>query len=156
MSITLRAIGTVHNNRKEIIDDYWGNVTSTIELDASLFSPDALQGITEFSHVEVIFYMNKVKPEKIVTGARHPRNDESIAKFGILAQRGKNRPNQLGTSFAKVVSADGLSLTVMGLDAIDGTPVMDIKPCFKEFLPSEPIAQAEWTHSLMQDYYKNG
>jgi tRNA (adenine37-N6)-methyltransferase len=155
MDVLLQAIGVVSNERKAPVDDYWGAIISTIQLDAACLDADALEGITEFSHVEVIFYMNLVVPEKVVRGARYPRNDTSLPKFGILAQRGKNRVNQLGVSFAKVLSFDGLCLTVSGLDAIDGTPVLDIKPCFKEFLPQEAIRQPAWSVNLMENYYKS-
>jgi tRNA (adenine37-N6)-methyltransferase len=154
MDILLRAIGYVDNERKAIEDDFWGQVISKVTLDPGEMDDDALEGLDAFSHVEVIFYMDQVKPEKIVTGARHPRNDESLPKFGILAQRGKNRKNQLGLSFAEVVSVDGYELTLKGLDAIDGTPILDIKPCFVEFLPRGDIKQPQWAHNLMREYYK--
>lgn len=153
MDIVLKPLGFVRNERKKVVDDYWGDLVSKIEFDASILEDDALAGIDAFSHVEIIFYMDKVNPKKIVTGARHPRNNPSLPKFGILAQRGKGRPNQLGVSFAEVVSYEGLILTVKGLDAVDDTPVLDVKPCFKEFLPRGDIIQPAWTHELMTHYY---
>lgn len=153
MDIKLQAIGFVQNQRKDIVDDNWGAIESTIEIDSNLFDDEALLGINHFSHVEVVFYMDRVTQSKISTGSRHPRNDSKLPKYGILAQRGKNRPNTLGVSFAKVVSIDGFTLTVLGLDAIDGTPVLDIKPCFEAFLPQGEIKQPDWVHSLMSNYY---
>lgn len=153
MNIALQSIGIVHNDRKQIEDDYWGDIVSKIELNSQLLEPTSTQGLECFSHVEIVFYMDQVKPEKIVTHARHPRNDHSLPKFGILAQRGKNRPNQIGVSFAELRSVEGLTLVVQGLDAINGTPILDIKPCFAEFLPRGEIKQAEWTYQLMAHYY---
>lgn len=154
MNITLTPIATVHNARKTPVDDFWGDVISTLVFDETLLEPTALQGLEHFSHVEIIFYMNQVDSAKIVTGARHPRNDTTLPKMGIFAQRGKNRPNLLGASYAEVLSVDALTLTVRGLDAIDGTPVLDVKPCFTEFLPRGTLLQPAWSRELMRDYYK--
>ena len=66
----------------------------------------------------------------------------SWPKVGIFAQRGKNRPNQIGVTICKIVSVEGLSVHVEGLDAIDGTPVLDLKPWVAEFGPRGPVAAA--------------
>ena len=153
MTINLEPIGIVHNERKVIEDDNWGNIISTIKLDQKILDSSALDGLNQFSHVEVIFYMDQVKPEKIIYDARFPRNNPEFGKYGILAQRGKNRPNQIGVSFAEVILANDLTLQVKGLDAIDKTPVLDIKPCFKEFLPRKEIHQPLWSTDLMKNYY---
>src|SRR5690348_16638268 len=132
--ITMSAIGTVKNIRKEVEDDNWGEVVSIIELDAA-FSEEALFQIESFSHAEIFYYFDRVEDAKIECGARHPRNNPDWPKVGIFAQRGKNRPNRLGATIVKVLKRDGHQLYVQGLDAIDGTPVLDIKPVMKEFLP---------------------
>src|SRR6056297_1692049 len=151
MSIAMQAIGIVHSSRKEIQDDNWGDVISEICLDKRLFSEDATLGLKDFSHVEIIFYMNQVVPEKIHTGARHPRNDISLPKVGILAQRGKNRINQIGLSRAEIVEVDGLCVIVRGLDAIDQTPILDIKPYTKFFLPdASSIKEPQWLECIMK------
>ncbi|MDV2887813.1 TrmO family methyltransferase, partial [Alkalihalophilus pseudofirmus] len=84
----------------------------------STFSEDALSEIESFSHLEIIFYFHLVESSNIETGARHPRNDKTLPKVGIFAQRGKNRPNQLGLTTVKVVKREGRELTVAGLDCI--------------------------------------
>jgi len=150
--ITLAPIGTVINTRQAIEDDHWGEVISTIEIDPS-FSEEALFQIESFSHVEIIFYFHLVEEHKIETGARHPRNNQEWPKVGIFAQRGKNRPNRLGSTIVKVVKRNGHQLFVQGLDAIDGTPVLDIKPVIKEFLPREEVNQPEWATELMKNYW---
>ncbi|EEM05608.1 transcriptional regulator [Bacillus pseudomycoides] len=150
---SLRPIAFVHNERKMIMDDEWGDVQSLITLTDS-YAEESIQGIEDFSHIEVIFYFHKVKDEQIQYSARHPRNNKEYPKIGIFAQRGKNRPNRLGATIAKVVRREGKSIVVEGLDAIDGTPILDIKPVMREFLPNEDILQPEWVTDLMKEYWK--
>lgn len=150
--INLSTIAYVKNIRAEIQDDHWGDVVSVIELD-SAFSEEALFQIESFSHAEIVFFFHLVNDDKIETGARHPRNNESWPKVGIFAQRGKNRPNRLGVTTVKILKREGRQLFVQGLDAIDGTPVLDIKPVIKEFLPREEIRQPVWATELMKNYW---
>ena len=150
--INLSPIAKVKNIRAEIEDDNWGDVISVIELD-SAFDEEALFQIETFSHAEIIFYFHLVDENKIETGARHPRNNKEWPKVGIFAQRGKNRPNRLGVTTVKILKREGRQLFVKGLDAIDGTPVLDIKPVMKEFLPREEISQPVWATELMKNYW---
>ncbi len=150
--ITLNAIGIVKNIRKEIEDDHWGGIVSVIEL-SEAFQEDALFQIEEFSHAEIIYYFHLVEENKIETGARHLRNNKDWPKAGIFAQRGKNRPNRLGATIVKVLKREGTQLFVQGLDAIDGTPILDIKPVMKEFLPREEVSQPAWATELMKNYW---
>jgi tRNA (Thr-GGU) A37 N-methylase len=87
-------------------------------------------------------------------GARHPRGNTAWSKVGIFAQRGKGRPNRLGVTIVEIVGREGRVLTVTGLDAIDGTPVLDIKPVMTEFLPRTPVRQPGWSHELMRNYWE--
>ena len=91
--------------------------------------------------------------QKADDGARHPRNRQDWPLVGIFAQRGKNRPNRLGLTTGRIVAVDGLSVEVEGLDAIDGTPVLDIKPVMAEFLPRGAVRQPGWSRELMADYW---
>ncbi len=149
---TLAPIAAVKNIRREIEDDNWGDIVSIIELDPS-FGEEALFQIESFSHMEVFFIFHLVEDAKIERGARHPRNNMEWPKVGIFAQRGKNRPNRLGATICKVIKREGRQLFVQGLDAIDGTPVLDIKPVMKEFLPREEVRQPEWATELMKNYW---
>lgn len=151
--IQLMPIGIVKNSRVEIEDDNWGEVESIIELDSSM-PEEALFEIESFSHAEVIYYFHLVPDSKIETGSRHPRNNVDWPKVGILSQRGKNRPNRLGATVVKILRLEGRQLHVQGLDAIDGTPVLDIKPVMREFLPREEVHQPEWASELMKNYWK--
>lgn len=151
--ITLTPIATVRNSRKEVEDDNWGDIISIIELDAAL-PEEALLEIESFSHAEIIFHFHLVDDAKIETGSRHPRNNMDWPKVGILSQRGKNRPNRLGITIVKILRRDGRNLHVHGLDAVDGTPILDIKPVMREFLPKGEIRQPEWATELMKNYWK--
>jgi tRNA (Thr-GGU) A37 N-methylase len=146
-------IAHVHNERREILDDDWGPVASVIRLDGTRFTPDALLSLDSFSHLEVVFHFHRVPPEKIQSGARHPRNNPEWPLAGIFAQRGKNRPNRLGVSRCRLLRVDGLDIHVEGLDAIDGTPVLDIKPYMTQFAPRGEVAQPAWADELMRNYY---
>ncbi|WP_088070326.1 tRNA (N6-threonylcarbamoyladenosine(37)-N6)-methyltransferase TrmO [Gottfriedia luciferensis] len=152
MPFTINPVAFVRNTRKEIIDDNWGSIISEIELVEEM-NEEALSGISDFSHLEIIFYFNKVTDEMIQYNARHPRNNMNYPKVGIFAQRGKNRPNKLGLTSVELLKHSGRILTVKGLDAIDGTPIIDIKPIMKEFLPKGEVKQAEWSKSLMDKYW---
>lgn len=151
--ISMSPIGVVRNIRKEVEDDNWGEVVSVIELD-SAYSEEALLEIESFSHAEIYFYFHLVEETKIETGARHPRNNKEWPKVGIFAQRGKNRPNRLGATTVKILKREGRQLFVQGLDAVDGTPILDIKPVMKEFLPREAVTQPAWATELMRNYWK--
>ena len=155
MKIELDPVGIVRSPRIEAVDDYWGRVVSTIEMDATLFSPEALQGLESFSHVEVVYFFHLVPEAKIETAARHPRNRTDWPKIGIFAQRGKNRPNRIGVSVCSVLKVEGLTITVEGLDAIDGTPVLDVKPYIREFGPRKAVRQPDWATELMEAYYRD-
>ena len=145
-------IGQVEAVRLAAEDDFWGGAISRITL-SDTFSAESLQGLEEFSHIEVIFLFDQVDSAKIVTGARHPRNNPAWPRVGIFAQRGKNRPNRLGTTICSLVRVEGNSLVVAELDAINGTPVVDLKPVMSEFLPRTAVRQPRWSVELMQDYW---
>jgi tRNA-Thr(GGU) m(6)t(6)A37 methyltransferase TsaA len=152
-SITLAPIGTVRSTRTAVIDDDWDREQVYIEIDPARLSGDALAGIEAFSHVEVIFHMDRVDPAKIETGARHPRNRPDWPRVGILAQRAKDRPNQIGTTICRVLRVDGYRLFLGGLDAVDGSPVLDVKPWVRELGPRGEVVQPEWMTELMVGYW---
>ncbi len=146
-------IGLVHGTRKEVRDDLWDAERATIELDAARFDDDALRGLDTFSHVEVLFLMDRVDPEKIERGARHPRNETSWPAVGIFAQRGKNRPNRIGATVCRVLGVRGRFLDVEGLDAVDRTPVLDLKPWVTAFGPRGEVHEPPWMAELMRRYW---
>ncbi len=151
--LELKPIGVVHSDRNEPIDDHWDSVTSVIELDPQIFGTECLDGLSKFSHCEVIYFFHLVSQEKIETGSRHPRGNMSWPKVGIFAQRAKDRPNRIGSTTCKILKVDGLKVQVQGLDAIEGTPVLDIKPYMAEFGPRGNVDQPEWSKELMNAYW---
>ena len=150
---TIQPIGFVRGGRAEAVDDDWGKSRARIELDPDRFAPEALAGLADFSHLEVIFVFDRVPDAKIEYGARRPRGRADWPLVGIFAQRGKNRPNRLGLCTCRIVGVDGLVIEVEGLDAIDGTPVVDLKPAMREFQPREALSQPAWASELMKDYW---
>lgn len=148
----VKPIAKVINDRKEILDDNWGNIISIIELNDDI-PVESLLEIESFSHLEILFIFHQVPEEKIIYGARHPRNNQNWSKVGIFAQRGKNRPNKIGTTIVELIKKEGRRLYVRQLDAIDGTPIIDIKPVMREFLPNKEIKQPEWSSELMKNYW---
>ncbi len=152
-TFTLTPIGRITCTRTRADDDNWDAEKTTITLDPDVLEQDAAAQLDSFSHIEVIYLFDQVPDEKIVRGARHPRGNRDWPQVGILAQRGKNRPNRLGATMCKLLSVDGLTVEVAGLDAIDGTPVLDLKPVMTEFLPRGPVHQPDWSRELMKDYW---
>jgi tRNA (adenine37-N6)-methyltransferase len=151
--IQLKPIAFAYNSRKEMTDDFWGGVTSTIILVEEL-PEESLDGIDSFSHLDIIYHFNKVNEAKIIEGARHPRNDPNLPKVGIYSQRGKNRPNRIGLTSVELIGREGRKIYVKGLDCINGTPVLDIKPVMKEFLPKGTVKQPLWTMEIMKNYWE--
>lgn len=150
--IAIEPIGHVRSPRDDQSDDDWGDVRARIEL-TEAFDPVCLDGIEEFSHAEVLFCFDRVDASKVSRGARHPRGNPVWPKVGIFAQRGKDRPNRIGSTIVRIESREGRVLRVVGLDAIEGTPVLDIKPVMVEFLPRGEVRQPAWSHELMREYW---
>jgi tRNA (adenine37-N6)-methyltransferase len=152
-SFTVASIGVVRSTRTEVMDDRWDSETSRIELDPEHFIEESIAGLDTFSHVEVIYLFDRVTADKIERGARRPRNNPEWPRVGIFAQRGKNRPNRIGSTVCRVAKVDGLVLHVEGLDAIDGTPVLDLKPWVVELGPRGDVKQPAWMTELMRGYW---
>jgi len=150
---TIRAVGHVRGGRDTPEDDNWGGSRARIVLDPDRFTPESLLGLDGFSHAEVIFLFDRVSADDVTYDARHPRGNKDWPKVGIFAQRGKNRPGRIGVTVCRIVGVDGLELEVEGLDAIDGTPVLDIKPVMSGFLPRGEVREPDWSRELMKDYW---
>ena len=150
--IQLQSLGHVKNARKDLSDDQWGGVISEIHL-ASHLSPESLAGLETFSHVEILFFFHKVEKKDVIWQAEHPRENPDWPRVGIFAQRKKARPNPIGSTVAEVVTVKGSVLTVRGLDAIDGTPILDIKPYLSGFAPRSTVREPQWSHEIMADYW---
>lgn len=146
------AIGHVEAGRTDPIDDNWDAVPTSIVLDER-FDAEALMGLDAFSHVEVIYLFHQVPDEEVEGKARHPRGNTDWPRVGIFAQRGKGRPNRLGATIARIDRVEGRTLHITGLDAIDGTPVLDLKPVMKGFLPRTDVTEPAWATEIMASYW---
>lgn len=153
MPYEVRPIGHVRGGRAVVEDDAWGSVRSRIELDAGVVGPTATLGLEAFSHIEVLFVFDRVDPEAVCTGSRHPRGRSDWPEVGILAQRAKDRPNRLGLTVCEVVAVDAEGIDVAGLDAVDGTPVLDVKPYLQGFAPRGDTREPSWATELMAGYW---
>jgi tRNA-Thr(GGU) m(6)t(6)A37 methyltransferase TsaA len=144
-------IGVIRSPRTELTNECWGDITARIELDPQIFQTGATSGLADYSHVEVVYAFHL--SARTCTADQHPRHNPAWPRTGILAQRAPNRPNHLGVTVCELVDVDTFSLTVRGLDALDGSPLLDVKPYLREFAPRGPVRQPDYTGELMRNYF---
>jgi tRNA-Thr(GGU) m(6)t(6)A37 methyltransferase TsaA len=149
----IEAVGRVRGGRRVPDDDDWETNQALIELDPGRFSVESLVGLEQFSHAEIVFVFDRVRPDEVTYDARHPRGRRDWPRVGIFAQRGKNRPSRIGVSVCRILQVDGLTLRVAGLDAVDGSPVLDIKPVMSGFQPRGRIVEPAWAIEIMKGYW---
>jgi tRNA-Thr(GGU) m(6)t(6)A37 methyltransferase TsaA len=150
--IELTPIAYVRGGRALPEDDAWGSVVARIELDER-FSAGALTGLDAFSHLEVVYHFHQADPARIEARTRHPRGNPAWPRVGIFAQRARDRPNGLAVSVCEILGVSGREVRVRGLDAIDGTPVLDLKPVMRAFLPRGELREPPWAAELMSMYW---
>ena len=148
--IIMHPIGSVRNQVEEKKDVAWGNDVSTIILDEAY--QGGLTGMSDFSHAIILCHLDKAhyNPEKHLL--RRPRNRADMPLLGIFSQRTKDHPNPIGVTSVEILAVTENSLTVRGLDAINGTPVLDIKPYFPVFDKRE-AKTPDWVDILMDQYF---
>lgn len=148
--IIMQPIGHVSNQVSERKDTFWGNDVSTIVLSEEYRG--GLTGLSDFSHAIILCHLDKAKyiPEKHLL--RRPRNRADMPLLGIFSQRTKDHPNQIGVTAVEILAVSETSITVKGLDAIDGTPVLDIKPYYPVFDRRE-AQTPDWVDILMENYF---
>ena len=149
--LKLEPIGVVSSSRSEATDDNWDSETSTINL-LTPFDKRSLMGLSTFSHCIVVYVFDRATWDESRM-SRHPRGNREWPEVGIFAQRAKDGPNRLGVTVCQIVGVEGTAVRVAGLDAIDGTPVVDIKPWMVEFGPRGEVSQPAWSTELMKDYW---
>ena len=150
-TIILKPIGHVVSPVEETVDEKWGCVLSRVVLLPEYAG--GLDGLDGFSHVIIVTYLNKAKYEPAMHLKRRPRGLESMPLVGIFSQRAKDRPNPIGITAVRVVRVGTDHLEVQGLDAINGTPVLDIKPYYPHYDKIENPQTPEWVAELMKDYF---
>lgn len=146
-------VAYVIGGRIEPTDDYWGGTRSVIRIDSSRFGADATAGLDEFSHLEIVFRFHLTDPTDLNLGARRPRDNPEWPEVGIFGHRNMRRLNWLAVSRCRLIKVEGLDLHVQDLDAVDGTPVLDIKPWFEEFGPRGDVEQAPWSTEMLGRYF---
>ena len=145
------SIGVVKSNATEKVDHNWGEVISNIVIDEPL--ADGLKGLEDFSHVIVVYHLHEAGFLKEKHLVRRPQGRDDMPNVGIFAQRAKDRPNPIGITAVKLLSVNKNIVEVEGLDAIDGTPVLDIKPYYPQYDRRENAIVPEWVNTLMKDYF---
>lgn len=150
-TFAIRPVGYVSSSRAQPEDDNWDAETSSITL-VEPFDPRALMGLDSFSHCVVVYLFDKATWDESRM-SRHPRGNTDWPEVGIFAQRAKDRPNRVGVTVCRVLGVDGMTVHVSGLDAIDGTPVVDIKPWMEEFGARGAAEQPAWATELMRGYW---
>ncbi len=150
MKIEMEAIGFVENDVKDKKDMSWGEDTSSIVLNEQYIS--GLMGLDDFSHVIIIYHLDRAKYEKDKHLQRRPQNRDDMPLVGIFSQRGKDRPNRIGMTSVEIVSVSDDRLVVRGLDAVDGTPVLDIKPYYPVY-DKKDASVPDWVDRLMEHYF---
>ena len=147
----LHPIGYVRSPVKEPVDAGWGDVEARIELLPEFRG--GLRGLEAFSHVLVVAWLHQAAFEPARHLQRRPRGQADMPLLGIFAQRAKDRPNPLGITVVTLLGVDGDGLRVRGLDAIDGTPILDLKPYFPDFDAASGASVPEWVARLMRGYF---
>jgi tRNA (adenine37-N6)-methyltransferase len=148
---TVRAIGTVRSRASEKVDEDWGSVESAIVVEPQLRA--GLRGLEQFSHVLVVAFLHGASFDPARHLVRRPRGQADMPELGIFAQRAKDRPNPLGITVVPLLEVTAEGLRVRGLDAIDGTPILDLKPYFPQFDSAPGARVPEWVERLMRGYF---
>jgi tRNA-Thr(GGU) m(6)t(6)A37 methyltransferase TsaA len=150
-NISLKIIGYVESNVKKQTDEHWGDVVARVVLVPEYRA--GLQGIEQFSHALIVTFLHEARFEASRHLVRRPRGLDTMPEVGIFAQRAKDRPNPLGITAVSIVGVKSGVLLVRGLDAIDGTPVVDVKPYYPSYDRIMNATVPEWVDRLMKDYF---
>ena len=150
--ITCTPIGVVKCPVTEMSQGNWAQVESEIRLDPQ-YAP-GLQGLDGFSHVVVVFYLDRATgfdPAKQLL--RRPRGMENMHEVGVFAQRTKYRPNPIGVASVELLAVRNNVVVVRGLDALDGTLVLDLKPYMPVFDSVADARMPDWVEHVMKGYF---
>lgn len=147
----MEPIGVVSSPVTEPVDEGWGEVVAHIRLRPEL--AEGLRGLEGFSHALVVFEMHDAGFDPASDLVRRPRGDARFPELGIFAQRARHRPNRIGVTAVRIERAGDGVLAVRGLDAVDGTPVLDIKPYVPAYDRRDEATTPEWVDRLMEGYF---
>ncbi len=144
-------IGVIRSPVTRMSEGGWGQIESEIHLDEQYAS--GLQGLEEFSHAMVLFHLHEVSGfDSGKQLLRHPRGMEHLREVGVFAQRTKYRPNPVGVTAVELRTIRGNVVVVRGLDALDGTPVLDVKPYIPMFDRVERARTPDWVVHFTEGY----
>jgi tRNA-Thr(GGU) m(6)t(6)A37 methyltransferase TsaA len=143
-------IGEVKSHVTEAVDMDWGEVVSEIVLKPE-YAPGLL-GLDDFSHVLILTFLHEAKYDPEVHLRRHPQENKDNPLRGIFAQRARHRPNRIGVTACEIVEVTENSVKVRALDAINGTPVIDVKP-YVPLYDRKDATIPEWIDKMMKDYF---
>jgi tRNA (adenine37-N6)-methyltransferase len=147
--IKVDVIGRVRNSIRKKRREGWKDLVSEIVLSRSL--ADALQGVEEYSHIFVLFWLSRVPLKRRGMLKVHPKSRPDLPLVGVFATRTQYRPNPIGLTLVRLLGRRKNVLRVRGLDALNGTPVLDIKPISpRTEFPKKPIVPA-WYRRLWKD-----
>lgn len=147
----IEPVGVVRSPVKEALDENWGEVVAEIHLRPEL--APGLLGIDQWSHVMVVYSMHEARFDPASDLVHRPRGRDDMPELGVFAQRERLRPNGIGVSAVEIIGVAGNVLTVRRLDAIDGTPVLDIKPWAEVYDNVSGALTPFWFLRLMQGYF---
>ena len=147
-SINLAPIGRVVNDIEYPSDVKWESVASEIVISPQLV--EALDGIDGFSHVVIIFYLHKVGEDRRSVLKVHPQGRQELPLTGVFATRSPVRPNPIGVTVVKLLERQENVLKVLGLDAYDGAPVLDVKPYLRRGDFIEEATMPDWLLRLWE------
>lgn len=150
-TIRMKPIGHVVSPAEETVDENWGGVVSKVRLLPEYAG--GLDGLDGFSHAIIVTYLDRAQYEPARHLKRRPRGLASMPLVGIFAQRAKNRPNPIGITAVRLLRTGTDHIEVQGLDAVNGTPVLDIKPYFPSCDRIEKPETPAWVAELMKDYF---
>lgn len=167
--ITILPVGTVHNtiaepslvagkdgltmqeNHSAIMDRVRRTETDVSQIMIRKDLEDILTGIGEYSHLVVLYWAHAVPGERRSLTRVHPMGRRDLPEVGIFSTCSPARPNPVLTTVVRLVRKKGNVLEVTGLDAIDGSPVIDIKPYVSEFYPREGIRTPGWMRQIQDE-----
>ncbi|MDO8490981.1 MAG: tRNA (N6-threonylcarbamoyladenosine(37)-N6)-methyltransferase TrmO [Dehalococcoidia bacterium] len=148
----VRPIGEVRNDIKERGWQEWHDVVSEIHLDSRY--AQGIKGLSDFSHIIVLCWMHQLD-EPRNTLQVHPQRRPDLPLVGVFATRAPVRPNPLGVTVVELLEQEGAVLKVLGLDVIDGTPVLDIKPFIPERFDMTKVRTPDWINKLRHRQAEN-
>ena len=151
MKPDFRPIGFVKSPVTEAIDMGWGSVISEVQIESEYAS--GLEGLQEFSHAVIVTWLHLAEFDRSRHLQRRPRDREDMPLVGMFAQRARHRPNSIGITTVEIIDVKPPVLRVQGLDAIDGTPVLDVRPYFPAYDRVDDARVPEWVDRLMQGYF---